>query len=85
MYQINDIVCFRENNKWVGSLGFINEIKKIKDKNGKDTLRLMIGVPIPAQGTAYIFATDDEVENLQCAIKYPYIIEREKNKNESED
>lgn len=74
MFQINDIVCFRENHKWVGCLGFVNEIKKIKDKNGKDTLRLMIGVPVPMQGTAYIFATVDEVENLQCATSYPYEI-----------
>lgn len=74
MFQINDIVCFRENHKWIGCLGFVNEIKKIKDKNGKDTLRLMIGVPVPMQGTAYIFATADEVENLQCATSYPYEI-----------
>lgn len=74
MFQINDIVCFRENHKWVGCLGFINEIKKIKDENGKETLRLMIGVPVPMQGTAYIFAVADEVENLQCVTSYPYEI-----------
>lgn len=74
MFELNDIVCFRENHKWVGCIGFVNEIKKIKDKNGKDTLRLMIGVPVPMQGTAYIFATRDEVENLMCAFKYPYEI-----------
>lgn len=74
MFQINDIVCFRENHKWVGCLGFINEIKKIKDENGKETLRLMIGVLVPMQGTAYIFAVADEVENLQCATSYPYEI-----------
>ena len=48
--------------------------KKIKDENGKETLRLMIGVPVPMQGTAYIFAVADEVENLQCATSYPYEI-----------
>jgi len=74
MFELNDIVCFRENHKWVGCIGFVNEIKKIKDENGKDTLRLMIGVPVPMQGTAYIFATRDEVENLMCAFKYPYEI-----------
>ena len=74
MFQINDIVCFRENHKWVGCLGFINEIKKIKDENGKEILRLMIGVPVPMQGTAYIFALADEVENLQCSTSYPYEI-----------
>ena len=74
MFELNDIVCFRENHKWVGCIGFVNEIKKVKDKNGNDTLRLMIGVPVPQQGTAYIFAMRDEAENLQCATKYPYEI-----------
>lgn len=74
MFQLNDIVVFRENHKWVGCIGFVNEIKKVKDKNGNDTLRLMIGVPSPMQGIAYIFATRDEVENLQCAFPYPYKI-----------
>ena len=54
MFQLNDIVVFRENHKWVGSIGFVNEIKKVKDKDGKDTLRLMIGVPSPMQGVALV-------------------------------
>ena len=74
MLEINDIVCFREYHKWVGCLGFVNEIKKVKDESGKDTLRLMIGVPVPKEGVAYIFAMPDEVENLMCAFKYPYEI-----------
>ncbi|MBR2245968.1 MAG: hypothetical protein IJ880_02895 [Bacilli bacterium] len=74
MFQINDIVVFRENHKWVGCIGFVNEIKKVKDKDGKDTLRLMIGVPAPMEGVAYIFATPEDVENLQCAFPYPYEI-----------
>ncbi len=74
MFELNDIVCFRENHKWVGCIGFVNEIKKVKDEKGKDILRLMIGVPVPMQRTAYIFATPDEVENLQCITKYPYEI-----------
>lgn len=28
MFELKDIVCFRENHKWVGCLGFVNEIKK---------------------------------------------------------
>lgn len=79
MFELNDIVCFRENHKWVGCLGFVNEIKKVKDKDGNDTLRLMIGVPCPQKGVAYIFATREEVENLQCATKYPYEIGSEKD------
>lgn len=74
MFQLNDIVVFRENHKWVGCIGFVNEIKKIKDKDGKDTLRLMIGVPVPMQGVAYIFATPEDVENMRCAFPYPYEI-----------
>lgn len=61
MFELNDIVCFRENHKWVGCIGFVNEIKPITDKNGNDTLRLMIGVPVPQKGVAYVFATPEEV------------------------
>lgn len=74
MFQLNDVVCFRENHKWVGCIGFVNEIKKIKKEDGKETLRLMIGVPVPMEGIAYIFATPEEVENLECTTSYPYKI-----------
>lgn len=77
MFELNDIVCFRENHKWVGCIGFVNEIKKVKKEDGTPTLRLMIGVPAPMQGVAYIFATAEEVENLLCAYKYPYKIASE--------
>lgn len=30
MFQLNDIVVFRENHKWIGCIGFVNEIKKNK-------------------------------------------------------
>lgn len=80
MFSINDIVVFKENHKWVGCLGFINEIKKVKDEKGNDTLRLMIGVPCPMQGVAYIFATPDDVENLQCTFRYPYEIKSKEDK-----
>ena len=40
------VVQFNESHKWCDSFGFINEIK---DE------RIMVGVPIPQQGTAYIF------------------------------
>lgn len=72
MFELKDIVCFRENHKWVGSLGFINEIKPIKKEDGTDTLRLMIAIPVPMEGIAYIFALPEEVENMGC--KYPYDI-----------
>ena len=35
MFELNDIVCFRENHKWIGCIGFVNEIKPITDSNGK--------------------------------------------------
>ena len=72
MFELNDIVCFRENHKWIGCIGFVNEIKPITDSNGNKTFRLMIGVPVPQQGIAYVYATPEEVENLHCAYKYPY-------------
>ena len=33
MFEINDIVCFRENHKWVGCIGFVHEIKRIKKED----------------------------------------------------
>ena len=33
MFELNDIVCFRENHKWVGCIGFVNEIKIIKNES----------------------------------------------------
>lgn len=74
MFELNDIVCFRENHKWIGCIGFVNEIKPITDSKGNKTFRLMIGVPVPQQGVAYVYATPEEVENLYCAYKYPYQI-----------
>ena len=71
MFEIGDVVCFRENHEWVCCIGFVNEIKNYKSDNAH-TLRLMIGVPAPKRGVAYIFATPDEVENLNCTVKYPY-------------
>lgn len=56
--------------------GFVNEIKPITTDNGEHTLRLMIGVPIPQKGVAYIFATSEEVENMY-GYKYPYEISNE--------
>lgn len=61
--------------------GFVNEIKPITTDNGEHTLRLMIGVPIPEQGVAYIFATPDEVENTY-GYKYPYEICEENEKQD---
>lgn len=54
--QVNDVIQFNENHKWCGSLGIIREIKDC-GVNGK---RYMIGVPMPLQGTAFIFVMESE-------------------------
>lgn len=59
--KLGDVVIFRENHKWVGSIGFINEIKNE---------RIMVGVPSPMQGIAYIFCKKEELENT--GYTYPY-------------
>ena len=72
-----DVVQFNENHKWCGCLGFINEIKEIHNSNltsdGINDTRFMIGVPIPQQGTAYIFVLQSEfaIEKIGKAIFLP--------------
>ena len=64
--KINAVVQFNENHKWCGSLGIITEIKDCKE-NG---IRYMVGVPMPLQGTAYIYVMDNEnaIEYIGHAI-----------------
>lgn len=72
-----DIIQFNENHKWCGCLGFINEIKEIHNNDltseGINDIRFMIGVPIPQQGTAYIFVLQSEftIERIGRAIFLP--------------
>ena len=54
--EIGDVVQFNENHKWCGCLGIVNE-KKILE----DGIKIMVGVPIPQQGTAYIFVMNNEI------------------------
>lgn len=72
MFEKNDIIVFRENHEWVGCIGFVEEIKEVT-KDGEKTFRLMIGVSIPMQGVAYVYAYPEEVEKMENA-KYPYEI-----------
>lgn len=67
--QVGDVVQFIENHKWCGALGIITEIKDCKE-NG---IRYMIGVPVPMQGTAYIFSMDkdNEIEYVGRAVLTP--------------
>ncbi len=47
------VVQFNEKHKWCGSFGFIEEVK---DE------RIMVGVPVPQQGTAYIFCKREDFD-----------------------
>lgn len=64
----NTVVQFNENHKWIGCLGIVEEIKD----HGED-VRYMVGVPIPEQGTAYIFVMDNDnaIESVGEAIFIP--------------
>ena len=72
--KVNDVVQFNENHKWCGSLGIIEEIKKIHNSElkgeGDNDIRFMIGVPMPQQGTAYIYvlASEFSIELIGKAI-----------------
>lgn len=71
---VGDVVQFNENHKWTGCLGIINEIKEIHNPNlsgeGINDIRFMVGVPVPQEGTAYIFVTNSEfaIEKIGKAI-----------------
>ena len=66
MIKAGTVVQFNENHKWCGCLGIITEAKKLKGKK----IRYMVGVPIPEQGTAYIFVmnTDCSIEEIGRAV-----------------
>ena len=55
------VVQFTEKHKWAGCLGIITEVKE-----SYADIRYMIAVPIPQQGTAYIFSmeSDEEFDSL---------------------
>ena len=59
-YQVGDVVQFNENHKWCGCLGIIEEVE-----SKPYGMRYLIGVPVPQQGTAYIFVNEGEM-----AIEY---------------
>ena len=62
----NDVVQFTENHKWVGCFGYVTEVKS----NGQQR-RYMIGVPIPQQGTAYIYDDGSNIERIGTAVLVP--------------
>lgn len=55
MIKLNDVVQFNKNHKWRGCLGIVKEVKN---------LRIMVGVPVPMQGTAYIFCKEEDIEYI---------------------
>lgn len=57
--KVNDVVQFNETHKWCGCLGIICE-----DKGEGHPRRYMIGVPMPQQGTAYIFDDGSGIEYI---------------------
>lgn len=50
---------FNESHKWSGSLGIVSEIKGD---------RIMVGVPVPEKGVAYIFCTKRDIEYVGPAV-----------------
>lgn len=52
---MQEVIQFNEKHKWCGCFGFVKEIK------GE---RIMIGVPIPQEGTAYIFCTREDIDHI---------------------
>lgn len=56
-YSVNEVVQFTEDHKWCGCLGIVDEVRDL----GND-VRYMVGVPMPEQGTAYIFSMESENE-----------------------
>lgn len=55
----NDVVQFNENHKWCGCFGFVREVKNY---------RIMVGVPIPERGTAFVFAQESDLEVIGPAV-----------------
>lgn len=62
----NDVVQFTENHKWVGCFGYVTEVR-----NHWGRMRYMIGVPLPMQGTAYIFDDGSGIEKVGTAVLVP--------------
>ena len=62
------VVQFLENHKWAGSLGIVTEVKECGDD-----IRYMVAVPVPQQGTAYIFSmqSDSELQMIGFATLVP--------------
>ena len=60
MFSKGMVVQFIEKHKWAGYLGIITEVKE----SGAD-VRYMIAVPVPQEGTAYIFSMESDDDSLK--------------------
>lgn len=71
MLEVGDVVQFNERHKWCGSLGIVEEVKDYAEE--PMMVRYMVGVPIPQQGTAYIFvmASEMAIEYVGKAVMVP--------------
>ena len=67
MIKKNDVVQFTENHKWVGCFGYVTRA----DRYESGSMRYMIGVPLPMQGTAYIFDDGSGIEKVGTAVLVP--------------
>ena len=65
---VGDVVQFTGAHRWRGCFGYIDEIEKC----GSDE-KVLIGVPMPWNGTAYIFsmASAREFEIVGSAVLMP--------------
>jgi hypothetical protein len=72
MIKVGDLIQFTENHKWCGCFGFVSEVKYYFD-GVDENAKVMIGVPVPEQGTAYIFSilTNNEFEIVGRAVMMP--------------
>lgn len=61
----NEIVVFSENHKWVGTIGYIEEIKESK---------YLIAIPDPTQRVVFIFIKKEDAENdlIPTGAIYPF-------------
>ncbi len=70
MIEKNDVIQFTENHEWCGCLGIVEETKICRSERLDYDTRYMIGVPIPKQGTAFIYVMESEkaIEKIGKAV-----------------
>lgn len=71
MFAKGMVVQFIEKHKWAGCLGIITEVKE-----SDADVRYMIAVPIPQQGTAYIFSMESD-EEFELITGFAKLVPRE--------